>query len=320
MSNPEQLLAILLQQFVAQRSTGERALELAGFRASSEIRKLQSLRSLADAEFRVYSQFGEDGIIDWLIEHINVSAERFIEFGVESYVEANTRFLLKRRNWKGLVIDGSPENVRTIQGDAVSRLYDLTSLAHFITRDNINALFSQSGFIGAIGLLSIDIDGMDYWVWDRIAVVRPDIVVCEYNGAFGDLHPITVPYDPDFQRYKAHFSGHYYGASIGALCQLAARKGYSPIGSNLKGCNAFFVADAHFQAIGERIADRRPRAPRFRVSRDRAQNFDHKSTLEAYEQMKDMPVQRVDTGEVVPLGSLGDAFSAEWLDQVQATR
>jgi hypothetical protein len=318
MSNVEGLLAALLQQNVAQSETLRRTLELAGCRASREIRRQESIGSLADVEYCVYSQWGEDGIIDWLTERVAVSAQRFIEFGVENYAEANTRFLLKRRNWKGLVIDGSAEHVRTIRNDEISWRHDLTSLAHFITRENINALFMQAGFVGALGLLSVDLDGMDYWVWERISVVRPDIVVCEYNGAFGDVHPISVPHDPDFERYKAHFSGHYFGASIAALCHLATLKGYSLIGTNEAGCNAFFLLDEHYRTLADCVADRRPRAPRFRTSRNREFKLDHKSTLECYEQMKDLPVQRVDTQEILPLGALDAAFSAEWMRHLQA--
>jgi hypothetical protein len=317
MDPTEQLILELRQQAVVNRAATHQLLEIAGFQASWQTRQMHAIRSLADVEFRVHSQWGEDGIIDWLIEHVEISTERFIEFGVENYLEANTRFLLKRRNWRGLVIDRSEELVRQIRTDRLSRDYDLTSFAHFVTRENINALFLRAGFAGAIGLLSIDIDGMDYWVWDNISAVKPDIVVCEYNGAFGDVHPITIPYNPDFDRMKAHHSGWYFGASIKALCSLAAVKGYSLIGTNSAGCNAFFLLDHHFEKLRDRVADKRPRIPRFRVSRDPAGKLNYKTVLEQPEIMA-LPVERVDTHEVLPLGALGEIYSPEWLRQARA--
>jgi hypothetical protein len=168
-----------------------------------------------------------------------------------------------------------------------------------------------------IGLLSIDIDGMDYWVWENISAVRPDIVVCEYNAAFGDVYPITVPHQPDFDRMRAHYSGWYFGASIGALCHLAKAKGYSSVGTNSAGRNAFFLLDHHFQKLADRVADKRPRVCRFRISWDRAGSLDYKSVLDLPE-LKSLPAQRVDTNEVVALGDLGAIFSPEWVRQARA--
>ena len=318
MSDLDTLVLALHHVALRHAAALERLADLDGAIACRQTRALKAIRSLADVEFKVTSQFGEDGIIDWLIEHVPVAAERFIEFGVESYTEANTRFLLKQRNWKGLVIDRSPEYVRLIKADAISWRHDLRAITHFVTRENIDALFTREGFAGPIGLLSIDIDGMDYWVWERIEAVQPDIVVCEYNPMFGDLHPITVPHNPDFDRMKAHYSGCYFGASIAALVHLAARKGYSLVGTNTTGCNAFFVRDAHMASLGPRIADKRPRPARFRVSHDTAGQLDHKTTLEAVELLTALPVARVDTNEVVAIGSLGGLFSPEWLRHIKA--
>lgn len=319
MTNSEDLIKALLYVQSTQKSMLDRVAELAGRQASWQVRQKTRIASLDDVEFRVYSQWGEDGIIDWLVERIDVSAERFVEFGVESYVESNTRFLLKQRNWKGLVIDRSEEYVRLIKNDEISWRHDLTALAHFITRDNINALFTRGGFAGPIGLLSIDIDGMDYWVWERVSAVRPDIVICEYNAAFGDVHPLTIPHNADFERFKAHHSGCYFGASIDALCRLAARKGYSLVGTNSAGCNAFFVLNEHYAKLEGQIADKRPRAARFRPWHDHNHQLDHRITLEVVEELMSLPVQRVDTEEIMPLGQLKPLFSAEWLRQMQAS-
>jgi hypothetical protein len=220
--------------------------------AQSLIRELyqhQDPIPLARTEFKVFSQFGDDGIIQYILQRLNLPASerRFVEFGVENYTEANTRFLLVNDNWSGLVMDGSEEYVSYIQRDAIYWRHDLTALACFITRDNINALLEKSGFQGRIGLLSIDIDGNDYWVWEAITAVDPALVVVEFNGLFGAREAVTIPYQADFQRSKAHSSNLYWGTSLAALCHLATRKNYVWIGCNSAGNNAFFVrkTDAH---------------------------------------------------------------------------
>jgi hypothetical protein len=193
------------------------------------------------AEFRVYSQWGEDGILHHLLRHIKVSRNIFVEFGVENYTESNTRFLLMNNNWSGLVIDGSSSHIDFIKNDDIYWRYNLKAEHAFITRENINDLIRRNGISGDIGLLSIDIDGNDYWVWEAIDVILPSVVVIEYNSRFGPNRAVTVPYDAKFSRLAAHYSSIYYGASLAALCLLGTRKGYSLIGSNSAGNNAFFV-------------------------------------------------------------------------------
>jgi hypothetical protein len=195
----------------------------------------------SNSEFKVFSQNGEDGILQYLIGQIPDIPKSFIEFGVESYLESNTRFLLMYSSWKGLVIDGSRSNIDFIKSQDIFWRYDLTAVEKFITKENINSIFSDNGFKGEIGVLSIDIDGNDYWVWENITVVNPTIIIAEYNSCFGSERPISVPYDSSFFRTDAHFSNLYFGASLSALNYLAEKKGFSLIGCNQCGNNAFFV-------------------------------------------------------------------------------
>lgn len=206
-----------------------------------ELRQLHSVGDLKDSEFTVYSQWGEDGIIQFLLKIVPVPNRIFVEFGVEDYTESNTRFLLVNDNWAGLVIDGSPEKVAAIKKDEIYWRHNLKAECAFITRENINEIIERSGISGEIGLLSIDIDGNDYWVWEAISAISPGIVVVEYNSRFGPDKAVTIPYDPRFVRTTAHYSNIYYGASLPALCLLAKRKGYSFVGCNRNGSNAFFV-------------------------------------------------------------------------------
>ena len=210
------------------------------------MRELESIDSFADVEFSVFSQFGDDGIIQWLIHRLPGIPDTFVEFGVENYREANTRFLLINDNWRGLVMDGSGWNIAAIRYDPISWRHDLQSVCAFVTAENIDQLLLDSGFAGDIGLLHVDIDGNDYWVWRSLTAVRPAIVVVEYNSVFGPEREITIPYSPEFDRRAAHFSNLYWGASLPAFCDLARSKGYDFVGSNTAGINAYFVrSDLH---------------------------------------------------------------------------
>ena len=215
--------------------------------------QFKQINNLGDLEFSIFSQWGEDGIIDWLVENNPGIPQTFIEFGVEDYTESNTRFLLQSRNWSGLVIDGSEENILNIQKQGIYWRHNLTAKHAFIDCENINSLINESGYQGEIGLLSIDIDGNDYWVWDSINSISPAIVVCEYNALFGDIYSFTTPYRPDFHRTSAHHSNLYFGASIQAMISLGKQKGYTFIGTNSTGVNAFFIRNDLAQSALDRI-------------------------------------------------------------------
>jgi hypothetical protein len=197
--------------------------------------------NLSDNEYRVFSQWGEDGIIQFLLKYVEVEKKIFVEFGVEDYREANTRFLLINNNWSGLVIDGDEDNINRLKSQRIYWLYNLKAVQAFITKQNINQLLKNNGIIGEIGLLSIDIDGNDYWVWQAIDVINPVIVSIEYNHRFGSDIAVTIPYDENFVRSKVHHSWIYFGASLKALCLLAKRKGYAFVGCSSNGVNAFFI-------------------------------------------------------------------------------
>jgi len=219
----------------------ERLIVLQALKYSKKNRIIKKIEDLSEVEFCAFSQWGEDGIIDWLIERLPSIPKTFIEFGVEDYRQSNTRLLLQLKNWQGLIMDGSSDHINDIQSQEIYWRYELEARCAFIDRDNINKLINDAGFNGKIGLLSIDIDGNDYWVWQALDVVQPAIVVCEYNAVLGDIYSLTVPYKPNFQRTQAHHSNLYFGASIRALIKLGKQKGYQFVGTSSTGCNAFFV-------------------------------------------------------------------------------
>ena len=197
--------------------------------------------ALRSSEFKVFSQFGEDGIIQFLVSRVPIEQAVFVEFGVDDYRESNTRFLLVHDNWRGLIMDAGSSHQDFLAGSGLLWRHHVDAVSAFIDRENINDLLVGAEIEGDIGLLSIDIDGNDYWVLEAIEAVSPRIVVIEYNSHFGRDAAVTIPYDRGFVRSEAHWSNLYWGASLAAMRQLADRKGYGLVGGNKAGNNAFFV-------------------------------------------------------------------------------
>ncbi len=224
--------------------------------------------NIHQAEFKIFSQWGDDGIIQFLINELNITNKTFVEFGVANYLESNTRFLLQNNNWKGLVFDGSEQNISSIKNSDLYWKYDLTAKTAFITAENINELIRSNGFKDEIGLLHIDIDGNDYWVWKAITVINPIIAIIEFNSVLGSNRSITVPYRDDFERGKAHYSYLYAGSSLAALNDLAQEKGYAFIGCNSAGNNAYFIKDTSLGNLKALSVEEGYVNSKFRESRD----------------------------------------------------
>lgn len=297
-----------------QTDFGERSLLLQGRMAANAIP--DQLHSLADAEFRVFSQWGEDGIIDWLVRTVPVPNTRFVEFGVENFREANCRFLLQNRNWRGLVMDGSQAHMEGLKNDRMYWMFDLTAKPAFITAENINALIASAGFDGPLGILSIDIDGNDYWVWEAIEGVDAAIIICEYNPILGDTQPIALPYKADFNRFDGHHSGLYFGCSIAALTSLAKRKGYTLVGTNSNGINAFFVRNDLAGHVLDKLGEVVTHPSRHRDSRDEQGQLCFTGGLDRYSQMHDLPVINVETKKTVLLREIEKPYSDDWLKRM----
>lgn len=192
---------------------------------------------------RVFSQWEEDGILDGVIGRLHSPIPFFVEFGVENYRESNTRFLAENRNWIGVVLDGSSRNVEDIRSQRISWARTVRAASCFVTAENIEQLFESYHVPREFGLLSIDIDGNDLWVWKAITSYRPQVVAIEYNWRFGPERSLSTPYDPAFDRIAHHYSGIRYGASVAALAKLGKEKGYVLIDGNSQGNNAFFIRE-----------------------------------------------------------------------------
>lgn len=292
------------------------SLLLLGRMASWQVRSIQNVSSLDEVEFKVFSQWGEDGIIDWLVERARIPPHlhTFVEFGVESYAESNTRFLLQNRNWRGLVIDGSAAQIDRLKKrdkDLFWR-YDFRAKTAFVTKDNINDLLADAGVSGEIGMLSIDIDGNDYWVWEAISVIRPVICICEYNAVFGDVWPISIPYSQNFVRTRPEFSSLYFGASIVAMRSLANRKGYRFLGTNSSGVNAFFIREDYASQFEALLKNPTAQPSTFRESRDQFGQSSYARGIERSRLIANLVVVNTETRAQQTLRTLEPLYSEEW--------
>lgn len=279
-------------------------------------RTRQRVHGLYEVEFSTYSQWGEDGIIDWLIDRLPGIPPTFIEFGVENYQESNTRLLLQLRNWRGLVLDGSQKHIDDIKGQEIYWKYELSAVCAFIDKDNINGLISNAGLSGDVGLLSVDIDGNDYWVWQAIEVVNPVIVVCEYNAVLGDIHSVSVPYQATFQRTKADPSNLYFGASIRALIALGESKGYTFVGSTSTGANAFFIRNDCADLIVSALDGAYAFPSKFREARDRKGQLLYLNGNRRRELIDRLPFVDPSSGQSVDLKALENIYSPNWTNGV----
>ncbi len=189
--------------------------------------------------FKVCSQYDEDGILQEIFNRIGLGARKFVEFGVENGLENNTLKLLLE-GWSGLWIEGSEDFVSQINAKFQDVIANgrLRVKAAFITPENINGLIGEH-FTGEMDLLSIDIDGNDIHVLDAIDVIRPRVVIVEYNGKFPPPMNLVQRYNPE-HRWKGT---DYGGSSLVAITKVAGRKGYSLVGCGIAGVNAFFVRD-----------------------------------------------------------------------------
>lgn len=255
-----------------------------------------------EQEYKVFSQFGDDGIIDSLVSCMNPETKVFVEFGVENYRESNTRFLLMNRNWSGLVMDASESNIAFIRNEEYFWRYNLKARCAMIDAENINRLLAEEGIPEHFGILHIDIDGSDYWVWKALAGYEPDIVIMEYNSVFGIDKAVTVPYNPAFDRHAAHSSNLYFGASLLALCDLAEEKGYDFVGCNLAGNNAYFVKKGFSNAVVPVSPSHGYVESRFREGRDENGKLTYLTGSQRRELISGMEVYNTRTGTLEKLG------------------
>lgn len=204
---------------------------------------LAGVPGLARYEYSWLSQNGEDGVIRYLFDQIGFESRWFVEFGFGA-VQCNSLRLMMHEGCSGLLMDGSSENVAFFNHAAQKcGISGAKAVQAFITLENLQDLIRGNGVPQEIDFLSLDVDGNDYWFWEELNCVSPRVVCIEYNAGLGPDLSVTVPYDPEFERYNKHPSGFFHGASLAALEALGKRKGYYLIGCDSTGTNCFFLRD-----------------------------------------------------------------------------
>lgn len=207
-----------------------------------ELSGKNELPALADTGFRVYSQYEEDGKLLFIFAVLGMKHKTFVEIGSDDGVNSNSANLYFNFGWHGLFIDANKRSIRRgirfFNKYPHPWFYKPKFVFSKVSRENINQIIESAGISGKIGLLSIDIDGNDYWVWDAIQVIDPDVVIIETHNEFG-MENIVVPYDPEYAYPGKHPI--YHGASPVAMTRLANKKGYRLVGANELGFNFIFI-------------------------------------------------------------------------------
>lgn len=188
---------------------------------------------------RVFCQSGEDGSLAFLFRRLGAVDRFFVEFGAKDgrYL-SNTANLRLSYGWRGLLLDGCAQS----GGERGSRAWSDAAAARvqraFVTAENIDALFERYGVPPRFDLLSLDIDGNEYWIWKALEKHRPRVVVVEYNIFFGIEDRLTIPYRPSHVWDKTS----YHGATLAALRDLGREKDYELVYTDPFAPNAFFVS------------------------------------------------------------------------------
>lgn len=255
-------------------------------------------------EFRAYSQFGEDGIIQYVLAHTADVPKRFVEFGSGDYQEATTRLLAELGGWSGFLMDSSPRLISRLRRDPILWRSQLTARSAFVSAENIDSLLTDAGFAREVGVLVLDIDGNEYWVWRAVESCRPTLVVIEYNALWGVDRSVTIPYRPDFDRFSAHWSGLYAGASIPLLVDLAAERGYRLVAVNSQANNAFFVRQESTCRLPTLAVQNWMGQPGFQQARDRRGKLTHRGDRHELRHILELPLIEPASGEVLTVGQV----------------
>ena len=269
-----------------------------------------NFKSINDAEEKIFSQNGEDGIIDYILEIINVKDPKFVEIGVEDYIESNTRLLYHIRNSQGLIVD------QTIDINKLSKNLELWKgrlkvLKKAVTPKNINEIINYENFNKDLDLFSIDIDGLDFWVIKELPTNFAKICIAEYNPLFGSEYEVTVPNIENFNRTNYHYSNLCWGVSLKGLINLMNEKNFVFLGTNNLKNNAFFVNKDYEQLFKKIILKKNIELKnftnhKFQESRDKNGNLTYLSRKEQLKEVEDCYVININNSltEKVKLSEL----------------
>ena len=255
--------------------------------------RYEEITDLTEAEVKIFSQNGEDGIIDYLVNKLKLNEKNFVEIGVGNYRESNTRFLYNKYHPKGLIVDYIDDMEKKVKPFVNLWKGDLRICNKQINSENIIDTLDQNCNY-EIDIFSVDIDSIDYWIIEKLNNNISKIFVAEYNPVFGSELEITVPNISGFERDKYHYSNLCYGMSLRALINLMNKKGYYFIGTNLQKINAFFISknfkkEEFFQNIKIQGLDNYVNS-NIRDSRDKNYNLSYLSGDQKFKEIEECKV------------------------------
>ena len=203
--------------------------------------KYKNIEYLNDVDYKIFSQNGEDGIVDYLLYQLKIEKPKFLEIGVGDYTEANTRFIFEKSSLRGTIIDCIDDFEEKVRSNLTTWKGELNIINQFINSSNISNIMNQNNSLTDIDLFSLDIDGIDYWILKKLPKNFSKIAIIEYNPLFGKDLEVTVPNIDNFNRTNYHYSNLCFGMSIKAAINLMIEKNFYFVGTNLFRNNAFFV-------------------------------------------------------------------------------
>jgi hypothetical protein len=240
---------LILISSLLRRAIGfEKILGLIGISAIKAQRSsYNSFKDLRQSELSVYSQNGEDGILDFLLEQCGIQKPNILEIGAGNFQECNSRFCNLLRNSNLYLVDVHLAQIE-FKKYFLQRLINAKIILDntWVTKDNINSIIEKArNSLKDLHVLSIDLDGNDYWILTSITELDFDIIVLEYNPSLSICEPVSSIYKFDFDRKKEHYSYKYYGASLEAFVSFLNNRGYFFVGATSQGTNAFFLKNKY---------------------------------------------------------------------------
>ena len=191
-------------------------------------------------ELSIFSQNGEDGVLQEIFRRIGTTNRTFVEIGASAN-EANAVLLADVLGWTGMFVDAS-----TAESSALIKKYASSDrvaiIEALVTPQNLVDILQSNSCPTNFDLLSIDVDGNDYWLWEAIGPFKPRVVVIEYNSALGPITATVKHYVSDSWDGTSDFGG-----SVKAFAALGERLGYRLVHAESTGVNLFFVRHDVFQ-------------------------------------------------------------------------
>jgi hypothetical protein len=292
----------------------ERYFELLSFQIGSSTLALRDIgyatrKYLWDWELRIFSQWGEDGIIDFVVKRLEMQNVRILEIGSGNFKECNSRFAAEHLGASVVAVDSRDDLISTVKSMDIYWKGQIFPRKIYVTPENIQEIFGEAHQVmTGVDILSLDIDGNDYWVLQNLKLSNVRCVIVEINPLFGAKDAISIPRNDNFDRTTAHHSWLYFGMSFQAAKKLMRDQGFELIGSNRVGNNLFFIRDSDAELFSDCILTasefREAKYWRIRESRDETGNLTHLSVQESLKLIGDCKVQDVFTQEIKTINEL----------------